>query len=106
MSTPEVGTPEVGTPGVGTPGVGSPVVHSSDFGTPGGDSLVDTPVVEDSPVVEVGIHPVLGQSMVEEVLRNTNAQSMAPAQQSTLYSIKILILNRIFSHLYTSTLMN
>ena len=49
--------------------------------------VVDIPVVEDSPVVEVGIHPVLGQSMVEEVLRNTNAQSMAPAQQLTLYSI-------------------
>ena len=54
--------------------------------------VVDIPVVVDSPVVEVGIHPVLGQSMVEEVLRNTNAQS--------------LILNRIFSLLYTSTLMN
>ena len=95
VGSPEVGSPEVGSPEVGSPEVGSPEVgslgtpdlgiHSSDFGIPGEDSLVDSPVmvdipvVEDSLVVEVGIPPVLGRGMVEEVLRNTNAQSMAPA---------------------------
>ena len=80
-----VGTPEVGSLGthevgcLGNPEVGSLGVHSPDFGTPGGDSLVDIPVVVDSLVVEVGIPPV------------------SPTYIS-------LNLNRIFS-LYTCTLM-